>query len=484
MVHRDGRTVWIRDDAVLAHADDGELRWHGMLSDITDRKAVEDELERRAAQQAAVALLGEHALEGASPIDLMHEAVNGAARMLGAEISAVWEFLPDEDCLVLRSGIGWPDTEIGTLRYPAGEGSQAGYTLLSGAPVVVEDWDAERRFEQPSFRGRRTGSGLSVKIEGVSQGPFGVLVVQSMRARSFAPGDIDFLQSLANVLADALERQAVEDAIRERAVHDPLTGLPNRVLFVDRLEHALQRLGRQRLAGRDPVPRPRPLQARQRQPRAITSETNCWRPRRPRLKHALRGSDTVARFGGDEFGDPARGHRLRARRDRHRGADRGDVRTAVRARRRSEHFVTTSIGIALATGGERADELIRDADAAMYRAKERGRARYEVFDEGMRGRAIAAPADGERPAPRAGARSAAARIPAGRVAHEPVDRRSGGAAALAPPRTGRDLALGLHPDRRGERADRADRPVGAGEACRQAAHWYAARPDPRRSRCR
>jgi predicted signal transduction protein with EAL and GGDEF domain len=54
----------------------------------------------------------------------------------------------------------------------------------------------------------------------------------------------------------------------------------------------------------------------------------------------------------------------------------------------SEHFVTTSIGIALARGGEHADELIRDADAAMYRAKDRGRARYEVFDEGMRGRAI------------------------------------------------------------------------------------------------
>jgi EAL domain-containing protein (putative c-di-GMP-specific phosphodiesterase class I) len=55
----------------------------------------------------------------------------------------------------------------------------------------------------------------------------------------------------------------------------------------------------------------------------------------------------------------------------------------------NEHFVTTSIGIALAEGGEPPDELIRDADAAMYRAKERGRARYELFDEMMRGRAIA-----------------------------------------------------------------------------------------------
>src|SRR5207237_5635760 len=54
----------------------------------------------------------------------------------------------------------------------------------------------------------------------------------------------------------------------------------------------------------------------------------------------------------------------------------------------SEVFVTTSIGIALARGGELASELIRDADAAMYRAKERGSARYELFDEAMRDRAM------------------------------------------------------------------------------------------------
>ena len=54
----------------------------------------------------------------------------------------------------------------------------------------------------------------------------------------------------------------------------------------------------------------------------------------------------------------------------------------------SEHFITTSIGIAIARGGELPAELIRDADAAMYRAKERGSARYELFDEAMRGRAI------------------------------------------------------------------------------------------------
>ena len=423
MLHRDGRTVWIRDDAVLAHGEDGQIRWHGMLHDVTERKAVEVELERRAAQQAAVALLGEHALEGASTVDLMHEAVAGAARMLGAEIAAVWQYLPDEDSLLLRSGIGWPDSEVGKLRYPAGEGSQAGYTLLSGAPVVVEDWDAERRFDQPNFRGRRTGSGLSVKIEGGSRGPFGVLVVQSMCPQGFAPRDVDFLQSLANVLADALERQAVEDAIRERAVHDPLTGLPNRVLF-RRPARARARAARAPgLAGRDPVPRPRPLQARQRQPRASRRRRAAGRRRasaEARIARQRHGSPVRWR----RVRDPARGHRLRARRDRHCGADRGDVRAAVRPLRAASTSSRPASGSRSPTrrrARRRVDPRRRRRDVPRegpwprpLRGVRRGHAR-----SGDR-----AAADGERPAPRAGARSIAARVPAGRVAQR-TSRSSG-----------------------------------------------------------
>ena len=386
MLHRSGRVVWIRDDAVLTREDTGELRWHGVLSDVTERKQAEAELERRAAQQAAVALLGEHALEGASTVELMQEAVSTAAELLDVEISAVWELLPAETALVLRAGIGWPDSAFGSLRYPAGEGSQAGYTLLTGAPVVVEDWNAETRFEQPDFGGRRTRAGLSVKIEGRSRDPFGVLVIQSMAPRTFAAGDVDFLQALANVLADALERQAIEDAIRDRAVHDPLTGLPNRVLFVDRLEHALARIGRQDSQAAilfldlDHFKLVNDSLGHHVGDELLTAAA-------PRLRQALRSSDTVARFGGDEFGILLED--IASERDAIETAERI---AAIFARpfvlSGSEHFVTTSIGIALARGGERADELIRDADAAMYRAKERGRARYEVFDEGMRGRAI------------------------------------------------------------------------------------------------
>jgi diguanylate cyclase (GGDEF)-like protein/PAS domain S-box-containing protein len=385
--HRDGHDVWIRDEAQLVRDGASGQRWHGVLSDVTERKQAEAELERRAAQQSAVARLGEHALEGASTSELMQEAVAGAKEILGVDVAGVLELLPEEGSFVLRSTVGWPESAIGSVRASAGAGSQAGYTIVNGAPVIVTDWAIERRFSKsPALRDGGMRSGVSVAIEGPA-GPFGILGVQSRHTRKYRAGDVDFLQSLANVLADAFERQATEDGIRHRALHDHLTGLPNRVLFLDRVEHALARLRRRRS--------PTAILFLDLDRFKLVNDSlghhvgdELLAAAAPRLKQALRASDTVARFGGDEFGILLED--IAGEQDAIETAERI---AAVFARpfvlAGSEHFVTTSIGIALAQGGELPEELIRDADAAMYRAKEHGRARYELFDELMRGRAIA-----------------------------------------------------------------------------------------------
>ena len=199
LLHRDGHVIWVRDDALLVLSDDGTRCWHGVMSDITDRKEAELELELRAAQQAAVARLGEHALEGASVSDLLQEAVSAAAQLLGVEFAAVVELAPAEDEFVFRATYGLAENLI-NKPVPGGTGSQASYTLVSGAPVIVSDWEREDRFARaPILEARGARSGLTVAIEG-RRSPFGVLGLHSTALRDFKPGDIDFVQSLANVL--------------------------------------------------------------------------------------------------------------------------------------------------------------------------------------------------------------------------------------------------------------------------------------------
>jgi diguanylate cyclase (GGDEF)-like protein/PAS domain S-box-containing protein len=386
LLHRDGRVIWIRDDAVLLRDAGGRSLWHGVLSDITERKLFEAELKRRAAQQSAVARLGEHALEGATTTELMQEAVADGAELLDAQIALVAELAPDAGSFVLRAGVGLPHVALSGHVLPAGSSSQSGYTILSDGPVIVSDSRTEGRFAQAQIlKDAGARCGLTVAIEG-RNGPFGVLGIHWLEPHDFHAGEVDYAQALANVLADAFERQATEDDIRHRALHDPLTGLPNRVLFLDRLQQALARMRRRSaLSAILFLDFDRFKLVNDSLGHKVGDELLAAAA--PRLKQAVRSSDTVARFGGDEFAilleDIAGEH------DAIEMAERiASVFTRPFVLAGEEHFVTTSIGIMLAEGGELAEDLVRDADAAMYRAKDRGRARYEMFDEIMRGRAM------------------------------------------------------------------------------------------------
>jgi diguanylate cyclase (GGDEF)-like protein/PAS domain S-box-containing protein len=184
------------------------------------------------------------------------------------------------------------------------------------------------------------------------------------------------------VVRDVSERKRFEAQLAHRSSHDALTDLPNRSLFHDRLEMALTRA--ERRGTRTAV-----LFLDIDHFKVVNDSLGHTAGDRlligvaERLQGALRPDDTLARLGGDEFVVLAEGV----------GTEQEALDLASRLLQSlatplelagSEVFVTASIGVAVAAGGGRTPEdVLRDADVAMYRAKERGRARSALFHEGM-----------------------------------------------------------------------------------------------------
>ena len=263
MLGRDGRVVWVRDEAALVNDGHGGARWHGVISDITDRKLAEAELERRAEQQAAVARLGEHALQGEDVATLMREALEEGARIVGVEMGAVLQEEPDSGRLILRAGVDLSRTEqLEQLQRRAGWLDP----LDPRAGIAADPQRPDAQRAEPGA-GMHPAASLPVGVTGHIEGRngrWGLFWLGNAGESEVGPADADFVQALANILADAIQQRATEASIRYQAVHDPLTGLPNRALFLDRLASALHR---PRARGGGGAARRRQLQARQRQPR-------------------------------------------------------------------------------------------------------------------------------------------------------------------------------------------------------------------------
>ena len=174
----------------------------------------EGRLRELARQQAAVAELGTRALRTHDLLNLMDEAVESLAEVLEIEYAKVLDLLPGGERLLLRSGVGWGEGLVGRATVGAGRDSQAGYTLLSEDPVVVGDLRSETRFAGPSLlHDHAVVSGMSVVIRGRKQ-PFGVLGAHTKEPRTFTEDDANFLSTVANVLAAAIEREGAEAELR------------------------------------------------------------------------------------------------------------------------------------------------------------------------------------------------------------------------------------------------------------------------------
>jgi two-component sensor histidine kinase len=169
----------------------------------------------RLRQQALLAQLGVQALQGVPLSELIDAAASMAAAGLDAEFSKVLEFIPGENRLLVRAGVGWEPGIVGKATVGADLASPAGYALRTGQAVISNHLGSEHRFRTPELlleHGIRRA--MNVILQGDGK-PFGVLEVDSRAPGEFTEHDIGFLQGAANLLGMAIERERNERGLKE-----------------------------------------------------------------------------------------------------------------------------------------------------------------------------------------------------------------------------------------------------------------------------
>ncbi len=164
-------------------------------------------LRLRLRQQELLAELGVLALQGASFSEMLNHTARITAEGLQAEYCKVMEFLPKENQLLVRAGVGWEDGVVGHAAVGADLASPAGYALRTGKPVISNHLENEQRFRTPQLlieHGIRRAMNVILQGDGA---PFGVLEVDSRSEGEFSEHDIAFLQGAANILGMAIEQQ-------------------------------------------------------------------------------------------------------------------------------------------------------------------------------------------------------------------------------------------------------------------------------------
>jgi diguanylate cyclase (GGDEF)-like protein/PAS domain S-box-containing protein len=237
-------------------------------SEIVEKELLAS-IHKRALQQAAVAYLGQQALAETDLSVLMDKTVTLVAQTLEVEYCKLLELLPGGHALLLRAGIGWQKGLVGNATVGASVKSQAGYTLLIGESVIVQDLRLETRFSgTPLLHNHRIVSGISTIVPGnwnrgagelgigvdgkpeslqarepktyrSETSPFapsipspiapawGILSVHTKQQRYFSQDDVYFLEAIANVLAAAIERSQSEERLQlmERVIASSSNGI-------------------------------------------------------------------------------------------------------------------------------------------------------------------------------------------------------------------------------------------------------------------
>jgi diguanylate cyclase (GGDEF)-like protein/PAS domain S-box-containing protein len=354
----DGELRWVRFDAVPLAPDrpeTGSTGWIGSITDVTDERE-----------------LAEHNARLSDVIEITPDLVavidvRGQLTYLNQAARDVWGLAADTDLTDMSVLLGYAT-------------SSRDLVAREALPTALRD-------------GVWTGEVMLRRYDGTE-----LPVSQVVVAHKLADGTVDYLSCISR---DISERRDFEAAIVYQGLHDPLTNLANRVLFADRLHQALARAERHHAHDGPNKPTPAVFLLDLDHFKLVNDSyghdvgDQLLLRAAERISATLRPGDTAARFGGDEFAVLCEevfgaSHADQIAQDIASAlavpfelGDNSEGETASRA------FVTASVGIALPSDLTASPEsLLRDADAALNRAKDDGRDRHVLFVEDYRQSAV------------------------------------------------------------------------------------------------
>jgi diguanylate cyclase (GGDEF)-like protein/PAS domain S-box-containing protein len=376
-------------EAALRGADGSINDLYLHVVDITALREVTQLALRQTRQQTALAAISQAALAGGPNSTTFETCVEVMHDTLDVEFAEVIEVLPDGGThrRAVRDDDGGDAAESANAA-----ASLRDYTMWLRRPVVMSAAALEGRFPADGLLRRGIVGALSVPVPLPVGVPWGVLVAGSHRPGHFADEDIDFMLALAAVLAAALARQEAETRLRRASLRDVLTGLPNRDLLLDQLQHALSQ---RRPTIAPPAVMFLDIENLKAVDEAFGQEigNRLLRAVATRLGETLGPRDTLARFDGDTFvllcDGFERPELANAQTDRILAAFAQPFVVDDGGRETVEYRAKVTIGVGIASGDRDQDSntLLRDAETAHRRAKE-SRSPVEFFDEVSRARVL------------------------------------------------------------------------------------------------